>query len=241
MGRPTRAAVTVLGLLALAGCTDSQERDLTPWLRMEIVRPVTGTSGVIVLGSPREVFSARVGSGWIELGSGHPCRYMVLADGAAALVDLNDRKGVRLVREGESALRPLRETFGGTGDPFVPPGGRAVDIFACNVRGRGDACRDLQIDRHGIDGKRIETFQVQMPEAYPECDLLGLRGYDAAGVPYLNGQCAAGAPTRCLLVAPRRDGLWVHAVGTDRPAVECADFPSARVSLRPVENFEVMF
>jgi len=42
-------------------------------------------------------------------------------------------------------------------------------------------------------------------------------------------------------VAPLQEGLFVHAVGKDRPWKECSDFPGLGVSLTEMERFEVLF
>ena len=38
-------------LLLLCACTKHDEREITPYLKVDIKRPITGTSGVIVAGS----------------------------------------------------------------------------------------------------------------------------------------------------------------------------------------------
>ena len=235
-------AAALLGILTLGACANHQERQLTPWLKLDVVRPATGSSGVIVLGPIKEVFRARVGNEWVELASGHPSRYMVLAGEDAALVDFNDGKGVRIVRAGERAPRSLQEVFGRTSTPRVPPGRTAVDFEECRVSARPAGCRDLQIDRYDVRGKALETFSIPLPDAYPECQILGVRGYDPAGIPYVNAQCAPNSePAKCLLLAPRKEGLFVHAVGKDRSWSECSDFRGLGVSLTAPERFEVVF
>ena len=237
-----RAAAAACGILTLGACARHQERELTAWLKLDVVRPVTGTSGVIVLGPNKEVFRARVGNEWVELGSGHPSRYMILAGEQAALVDFGDGKGVRIVRSGERAPRPLQEVFGRTSNPVVPPGRTAVDFEECRLSAKPAGCRDLQIDRFDVAGKALETFSIPLPETYPECQILGVRGYDQAGTPYVNAQCAMSSQVaKCLLLAPRKEGLFVHAVGKDRSWSECSDFRGLGVSLRAPERFEVVF
>src|SRR5712692_9650649 len=107
-----RVAVLLSLPLLLAGCGEHQERSVTDWLRVDVVRPATGTSGVIVLGPTEEVYRVRSGSHWKVLGSGHPCRHMVLGEGEAVIIDLNDRKGDQIIYRGEHSLRPVREVFG---------------------------------------------------------------------------------------------------------------------------------
>jgi hypothetical protein len=167
---------------------------------------------------------------------------MVLAGEQAALVDLNDRRGVQIVRAGERALRSVQEVFGRTGEFQVPPGRTALDFYDCGVPASPAGCRDLQIHRYDVGGAPRETFHIPLPDTYPECQLMSVRGYDGAGTPYVNAQCATNSErAKCLLLAARKEGLFVHAVGKDRPWSECSEFPGLGVSLREMERFEVLF
>ena len=118
----------------------------------------------------------------------------------------------------------------------------SIDFYDCRVPAKPVGCRDLQIHRHDLRGNLLETFHIPLPETYPDCQLLMARGYDAAGIPYVNAQCAMNSePAKCLLLAARKEGLFVHAVGKDRPWRHCSDFPGLGVSLRELERFEVFF
>ena len=99
-------------------------------------------------------------------------------------------------------------------------------------------CRDLRIQRYDLAGKRGATFDMALADAHPGCQLTSVRGYDRARIPYVDAQCAPTAPdAKCLLVAARSEGLFIHAVGNDRPWKDCSGFPGARLSLRKPEEF----
>ncbi len=87
-----------IALVAMSGCTKHEEREITPWLKVDIRRPVTGTSGVVSIGSREERFDIEIGGRWRKLGIGHGSTYMVLGEGKAALVELHDGSGLQLVR-----------------------------------------------------------------------------------------------------------------------------------------------
>ena len=244
------AGPVALSLLTLAACSRHEERELTAWLKVDVVRPATGTSGMIVLGSSEEVFHVKVGGRWKRLGSGHPCRYLLLNDPdkeyyeansqPAALVDLNDRQGVQVVRAGEESLRPVKAVFGNAGSISVPPDRNAVDFFDCGEPAGGE-CRDLRIHRHDPAGTLVKTFLVPVPEAYPGCQASSVRWYDSAATPIVLAQCARGSGgPQCLWLLPRGDGLVVRAVGSDRPPLECSDPPGLNVALSRVERFVVL-
>ena len=212
----TRTVAGALSILTLAACARHHERELTAWLKVDIVRPVTGTSGNVVVGSNEEVFHVRVGNRWRRLGSGHPCRYMVLSDPnkesyerrsqPAALVDLNDRKGVQIVREGEQALRPVRDVFGTTGELVVPPSRTVIDFLDCGERAAPSGCRDLQIDRYDLGGTLVKTFRIPLGETYPGCQLQSIRWYDSVETPIVDARCASGFRARPMPLGDAADG-----------------------------------
>ena len=234
------AATAVLALLLLGGCTKHEELLLTPWLKVDIARPVTGTNGVIVLGSREQTFYVRVGDRWVRLGTGPASSYMLLADDQAALVELNDGKGLQLVR-GDAAPRSVPSAFGRNGDVSVLPGGEAIDVFECRVAATPAGCREVQIDRYDLAGTPIATFPVVLPEAYSDCQQVRINGYDRARIPYVFAQCGANSEqTKCVLAAPRRETLFVYAVGKDQPWSECSAFTKAGVSLVEPQKFTVL-
>jgi hypothetical protein len=232
-------AVT-LAILTL-GCEDHRDVGLTDWLKVDVARPSGGDSGVIKVGQSSDVFRARVEGQWRDLGTGHSSSYMLVAAGTAALVDLHDGTGAQLIRSGESALRPLRDVLQRTGDISVVPGGVAVDVFDCRIPAQPAGCREVEIARFDFDGNRVTAFDVRLPEAYSDCQLMAIRAYDGAGVPYVSAQCAMNSrQAKCLWAAPRKDGLFVEAVRPDRPWSECADLPAHGTANHPPETFTVL-
>lgn len=246
----TRAVATALSTLALVACARHEERELTGWLKVDIARPPGGTSGSIVAGRSKETFHVKVGSRWERLGSGHPCVYMVLSDPnkeyhqggsqPAALIDLNDGKGMQIVREGEEDMRPVKEVFGRTEGFTVPPSRSVLDFWDCRERATEVGCRDLQIHRHDLGGALVNTFRIPLGETYPGCELLTIRFYDGVGTPIVNARCARDSEPQCLWATPRKEGLMVRAVGRDRPARDCSDSPGLNVALSQVERLEVL-
>ena len=226
--------------LLLTSCSKHEERSVTDWLNVDVIRSASGTNGVIVLGRNEEVYRVRNGSRWSVLGSGSPCRHMVLGDGKAVIIDLNDRKGEQIIYEGEETLRPVREVFGHNLPFFVTPDRAAVDFYECTVPAKPAGCRAVTIYRHELTGKLVETFHADLKDEYPECQVFDSpRGFDSAGTPYLFAQCARDSErVACLLVAPRKAGLFLHAVPKDK-ASQCGDFRGLGVSLRGLETFEV--
>lgn len=234
------AAVAMLAVLVVGGCTKHEELFLTPWLKVDMARPVTGSDGVIVLGSREQVFHVRVGDRWVRLGTGHASSYMLLAEEQAALVELHDGKGLQLVR-GDAAPRSVPAAFGRSGDVVVLPGGEAIDVFECRVAATPAGCREVQVDRYDVAGTLLATFPVVLPEAYSDCQLVRITGYDKARIPYVFAQCSGNsAQARCVVAAPRRDTLFVYVVGADQPWAECSDLSHAGVSLREPERFTVL-
>lgn len=248
--RDAAGAAALLAILTLAACARHEERELTAWLKVEVIRPATGSSGVVVVGSNEEVFHVRVGNRWKRLGSGHPTRYLLLNDPnkeyyekdaqAAALVDLNDGQGVQIVRAGQQALRPLQDAFGSSDDMGVPPSRTAIDLVECRERALPAGCRDLRIRRYDPAGTLLKTFDIPLPETYPECQLLGIRWYDSSEIPIVSAQCTKSESVQCLWLVPRDEGLVVRAVARDRPPRECSDSPGLNVALSNVERFEVL-
>ena len=233
------AAVAMLGVIVLGGCTRHEERYVTRWLKVDIGRPVTGNSGVIVLGSSEEVFHAKIGNRWVRLGTGHAASYMTLADDQAVLIDLHDGKGLQLVRE-DAAPRRVAEAFGHGDQVTVPPDREVIDVFDCRIRATV-GCREAQIYRYDVAGTLLASLPVALPEAYSDCQQLGITRYDQERIPYVFAQCGSGSlQAKCVVVAPRKDALFVYAVGTDRPWIECSEFSRAGVSLTEPAGFEVL-
>jgi hypothetical protein len=234
------SAAAAMLVIVLGGCTRHEERYLTPWLKVDISRPVTGTSGVVVLGSREEVFDAKVGGRWVRLGVGHGSSYMVLADDQAVLIDLHNGKGLQLVR-GDASPRLVPQAFGRNGNVAVTPDREAIDVFECRIHATPAGCREVEIYRYDVAGTLLASFPVALPEAYSDCQQLRIAGYDQQRIPYVFAQCRMDSvQAKCVVVAPRKDALFVYAVGADQPWIECSEFSRAGVSLTEPQNFMVM-
>lgn len=237
---PSIAAAAILGLLLLGGCTKHEELLVTPWLKIDIARPVTGSSGVIVLGSREETFSLKVGNRWIRLGKGHASTYMLLADEQAALVELHDGKGLQLV-SADAAPRAVPASFGRRGDVSVLPGGEAIDVFECRVPAEPAGCREVQIDRYNLTGTLLATYSMVLPEAYSDCQLIKIAGYDSSRLPHVYAQCKMNSDqAKCVFAAPGKEGPSVYAVKTDEQWIACSASSPGGVSLTESPRFTVL-
>jgi hypothetical protein len=226
--------------MLLGACTKHEERHLTPWLKVDIARPRTGSSGVVVLGSTAEVFHVKSGRRWVRLGTGHSSSYMTLADEQAALVDLHDGKGLLLLRADRSP-QSVSLAFGRSGDVVVPPGRDSIDIFGCRVVAAPAGCREAQIDRFDLDGQRLASFTIALPGTYSDCQILRIDGYDNNLIPHAFAQCKVDSKqARCVILAPQDGAPFLYAVGVDQPWRECSELSRAGVSLRKPEQFEVL-
>lgn len=234
------ALAAVLAVTAFTACTKREQRYITSWLKVDIRRPVTGTSGVIVLGSRNEVFHANIAGRWKRLGVGHTSSYMILGEEQAVLLELNDGNGLQLVTQ-QAAPRPIRKWFAEGGEGVsVPPGIVAIDVFKCAVRAEPSGCRDVRIDRYNVDGTAMASFQTALPQTYSDCQQTAIKGYDSAGIPYVISQCSQNSTqAKCILTAARPDGPFLYAVAPDRRWSECSEFPGAGVSLTDLQHFVV--
>ena len=229
-----KALAAILGIVFVIGCTKHDVRELTPWLKVDIRRPATGTSGVIVVGSREEVFQTKVRGRWVSLGTGHASTYMILAEGRAALVDLHDRKGLQLVSEDAEPRRVA-------GDVTVPPGSEVIDVFTCRVPAERSGCREAAIERSDVTGKVVDSFTITLPQAYPDCALGKVQGYDSQMIPYLFAQCSfASTQPKCILAAERKGSPFLYVVEADQPWLECSEFRHAGVSLSTPLQYTVL-
>jgi len=239
--RVRRAAAAMVAILA-AGCAQREERFPTEWLRIDLVRPPGGGSGVVKLGEIEEEVYLRdsAGRGWRQVGVGHPVRYLVLDGGQAALVDLSrDGKGPRLARAGSTSFDPVHAAFGGE-HLTVPPGAAAFDLYTCRARRKSGGCADAVIERRDAGGSVAATFPMVLAETHAACGLTRVHGYDREGAPYMVASCLRDPERKCLLVAARPGGPWVHEVKSDRPWAECSDFPRTGVALQDPERWELL-
>lgn len=212
-------AVSLIGIAA--GCGKREDTYPTEWMKL---RTITPSSGMIGGGAIRHIYWVKVGGRWLPLGSGNYTSHHVLADGKVVLYDMSDNKGLHIIREDERQGRRVADAFA-PGDVRVVPYKEDLDIFDCSVRAEPAGCREVTIRRFELSGKPVESFSIALPKAYSDCQLLRIDGYDRDYIPYLFGQCAMDAPQKCVFVAPRKDGLWVHAVGLDEPWIKCSSAP----------------
>ena len=130
---------------------------------------------------------------------------MTLADDQAVVIDLHDGKGLQLVRE-DAAPRRVAEAFGHGDQVTVPPDREVIDVFDCRIRATPAGCRKAQIYRYDVAGTLLASLPVPLPEAYSDCQLTGIKGYDKERIPYVFAQCGSGSlQAKCVVVAPRKD------------------------------------
>jgi hypothetical protein len=211
----------VLGVL-FGGCYKTEEKYPTSWMRVQVV---SVKSGGIIGGPRKDIYHVKIGRRWVRLGSGNYTGHSVLADGAVVLYDLSDNKGLHIIREGERKGRPVAEVFA-PGHVRSVPYRDELDIFDCRVRAEPAGCREVVIHRYDLEAKLLATFEIVRPEAYSDCQLLKIEGYDRDYIPYVRGQCKMNSPqAKCVLMASRPDGLFVHAVRPDEPWIRCSSPP----------------
>ena len=232
-----RAFLIVFAIAALARCTKHDERYITPWLRVDVRRPSTGTSGLIRVGSAEQKWDVQVNGHWQTLGTGPVSSYLMLGEEAmtsgAVLVDLNDQNGLQLVRPDAPPL-PLRSILRRPGTIYWPAPAM-FDVLACDG---GNAC----VDRYDLmSGRFLTTTDVSIPKEYSDCQHPTIAGY-VDKTPYVSFQCSFGSPqAQCVLAAQRKDGPFVYAVGRDAPPSECGTFQHAGVKLRnPSPQFTIV-
>ena len=235
-----RGPFAICFVILFAACTQHEEREITPWMKVDVARPKGGDSGVITTGSKYENFSAKIGGRWVRLGTGHMSAYMLLADGQAVLFDLHDNKGVQLAREG-SLPRRIPQEFGAAGEVTVTPDADSIDVLNCRVPAEPAGCREGDIERYDAGGTRLAAFPFAMPASYSDCQILSIIGYDKDGAPFLASQCKMNSTqAKCVLVGARKDAPFVYAVTPDRPWSECNDYPRSGVSLAKPMNYTVI-
>jgi hypothetical protein len=223
------ASASGLALLAvaLAACTQHEERAPTPFLKFDIVRPTTGDSGVVVSGPKEEVAYVNRGGSWSKLGVGHGTGYMVLANGSAVLLDLHDGKGLQLVRS-DGSVRPIPASLGRAGVVVVTPEPESIDVY------QEENSREARIFRFDIKGTPLAEFSVSLPAEFSDCRLGHIAGYDAKLLPYVIADCNFRSPQAgCVLLAPPD---IVRAIPPERFS-DCSGSPPGRISLREPSTY----
>lgn len=219
-GRALIAMALAMLIALVAACSERETQTITPWLRVEVLRP--RADDMIRIGRRAEVFEIRRGNRWRKVGVGNLSRFMVVEDGTAVLVDLNDGKGLQLLLPDESP-RAIPASFGRMGAVSIPfPS--AIDVLTTLNP------RTLEVHRYDLSGKQLAHFTITVPDAYSDCRVTeGLIGYGMDRLPYASATCPMGSlQAKCLMVGPRG---FVHAVPPAADWSECGTFGRSGVSL----------
>lgn len=222
--RSVRGVLVRIGLAiliaVLAACSKREAQTITPWLRVDVLRP--RADDMIRVGTRAEVFEIQRGGRWKKVGTGNYSRYMVLGEGDAVLVDLNDRNGLQLLRPNEPA-RAIPASFGRMGTVSVPfPS--AIDVAVRENPHRAD------VYRFDLSGKQIARFEISVPDAYTDCRIAEAVGaYDMDRVPHTTADCTSGSQqAKCLMLGPRD---FVYAVPPEGDWSDCGNFGKAGISV----------
>lgn len=222
-----RIALAVL-VLIVAACSKRETQTITSWLRVEVLRPKADE--LIRVGRRAEIFEIQREGRWRRLGVGNMSRYMLAGDEDAVLVDLNDGKGLQLLRPNEPP-RAIPASFGRMGTVYVPfPA--AVDVVAKADPHRAD------VYRFDLSGNELAHFRISVPEAYSDCSVTeGLAGYGMDRVPYTTANCNADSPqAKCLILGA---GDFLYAVPPEADWSECSNFGKAGISMMEPARFTV--
>lgn len=223
-----RVAMAVL-IAVLAACSKRETQTITSWLRVDVIRP--RADEMIRVGRRAEVFEIQSGGRWKKLGSGTFSRYLVVDEGAAVLVDLNDRNGLQLLRPNEPP-RAIPASFGRAGTVSIPYPS-AIDVVVRENPRRTD------VYRYDLSGNQLAHFPITVPDAYSDCSAdESIAGYDMKHVPYANGSCKMGSQqAKCLMLGPHD---FVYAIRPDGEWSECGNFGKAGISLLEPMRFTVL-
>ncbi|HEY0144044.1 MAG TPA: hypothetical protein VGF48_24370 [Thermoanaerobaculia bacterium] len=225
--RVRRAAVALL-LASLGACSKHETQTITSWLRVDVATP--RADELIRVGSKREVYEIKRNGRWKKFGVGNSSSYMVLGEETAVLVQLNDGKGLQLVRPNEPP-QPVPASFGRMGTVHVA-GASLIDVVA------NDTPREASVYRHDLSGTLVAQFRLVVPEAYSDCRVAeGLLAYGKDFVPYGSADCKMGSQqAKCLIVGPNG---FVHAVPPEADWSECGSFGKVGISTTEPARFTV--
>ena len=218
----------IASLLVALACTKRETQELTPWLRVHVLRPKTGDSGVIKLGTRAERYEVKRDGRWKKVGQGNYTAYMILGDETAALVNLAD--GQHLVRP-DMPPRLVPSSLGRSGTVFVSADVRFIDVLTTASANRAD------IYRHGLDGKPVEHFEITIPEAYSDCPVGTVAGYGRTQTPYVKAHCKdKSTQAKCVFAGP--DG-FVHAVPPEADSLRCDNISVSGYSIAHPAPFQL--
>lgn len=187
--------IAALGLVALSsGCSRTEERSVNAWLTVRVRTPKTA-GGMIQLGPDARVWVlVKVDGRWRRLAEGREASVMRLKDDQAVLVVLMHermRGELLFMKEGDSALTPIRRFFPEEGMLSVPPSGGRLHW----VQGKdGDLPKGFSrlilwtCDLNGhVTGPR--TLTAPDIDNRPGCFLSTIVScYDSAGTPYFRAR-----------------------------------------------------
>lgn len=211
MHRIAKTALAVAYLLISLACssTRTQDMEVTPWftVRQQFPKKTMGAA----LGGPQvQAYYAAVAGQWVMVGQGDRGRVLSLDGGKAVLFTADVAGELQLIYEGEGAPKPLSQIALPGEQVTVSPEGRFLDFLRCETRGFS-GCISLELTRYIVRTKRSEKRTVGLPVSETGCDypVLAVVGYDGGGNPYFAGKCEGMNP-RCILVAPRAEGLLIR-------------------------------
>jgi len=124
--------IAALGLVALSsGCSRTQERPVNAWLMVRVRTPKSAGGGMIQVGPDARVWVLVKADGhWRRLAEGRKASVMRLKDDQAVLLVLMHKRmhgELLFMKEGDSALVPIRRFFPEEGMLSVPPSGARLD------------------------------------------------------------------------------------------------------------------
>lgn len=220
------AIVMAVLMMVSAGCSKRETQTITPWLRVDVLRP--RADDMIRVGRRAEIYEIRRGGRWKRLGSGTLSRYMILGEGEAVLVELNDGNGLRLISE-DGTSRALPAAFGRMGTVYVPYPS-AIDIVTT------ENPHQAGVYRYDLAGRQLAQFRLAIPDEYSDCKVSeGLAGYGMKYVPYMDAVCQMGSQqAKCLMLGPDD---FVHVVDPEKDWSECGDFGKAGISMMEPAKF----
>src|SRR5690349_11973792 len=124
--------IAALGLVALSsGCSRTEEQPVNAWLMVRVRTPKSAGGGMIQVGPNARVWVlVKVDGHWRRLAEGRKASVMRLKDDQAVLLVLTHERyhgELFFMKEGDSALIPIKRFFPEEGMLSVPPSGARLD------------------------------------------------------------------------------------------------------------------